>query len=196
MQGLGMIWHSRPCFFTAAICTMAFKKQYPAGIHDDNFSELFRYSSAGLLLYAFRFVSIRETAEDIVHNVFVRLWENRENIDYATAKSYLFRSVRNECLDYLKNQKVRTKYEEDIIRKGELSNSLEIDYYVYSELKMHLDNAINQLPRQQRVAFVKNRFEKESFTVIAESMNISPRTVDKHIELALKSLRRNLADYL
>lgn len=164
--------------------------------YNDYFSELFDHYSAGLLYYARQFVSSPEDAEDIVHDAFVDLWEKKERIDYGTAMSYLFRVTRNDCLDYLKRLKTRTKYQERIIAENNLPDAFDIDLYVYSELNERIEAAIAKLPPQQKAAFVKNRIDKKTYAEIAKEMDISPRTVDKHIQLAVKTLRIELADCL
>ena len=65
-----------------------------------------------------------------------------------------------------------------------------------SELQEHSEKAIRQLPPQCQKIFIMNRFNDKSITQIAEELEISPRTVEKHIEIALKKLRQELADYL
>ena len=65
-----------------------------------------------------------------------------------------------------------------------------------SELQEHIEKAIRQLPPQCQKIFIMNRFNDKSITQIAEELEISPRTVEKHIEIALKKLRQELADYL
>lgn len=167
-----------------------------AGICRDSFAGLFQHYAVGLLVYARQFVQRHEVAEDIVHDVFINLWEKKENISPDTAKQYLFRATRNSCLNYLTHLKSRTKYQNEILREQDLPDSLDPDYYIYSELKATIEAAIDKLPPQRKAIFMMNRFDRKTFAEIAEEMNLSPRTVDKHIELALRDLRKELVDYL
>ena len=83
-----------------------------------------------------------------------------------------------------------------ILQKGDITGLLTWEYYVESELQEHIEKAIRQLPPQCQKIFIMNRFNDKSITQIAEELEISPRTVEKHIEIALKKLRQELADYL
>ena len=111
-------------------------------------------------------------------------------------KAYLFTAVRNQSLNYLAQLKVRDEYREYIVQKGDVTGLLTWEYYVESELQEHIEKAIRQLPPQCQKIFIMNRFNDKSITQIAEELEISPRTVEKHIEIALKKLRQELADYL
>ena len=115
---------------------------------------------------------------------------------FPPLKAYLFSSVHNRCLNYLEQLNVRNKYQEQILQKGDITGLLTWEYYVESELQEHIEKAINQLPPQCRKIFIMNRFNDKSIAQIAEELEISPRTVEKHIEVALKKLRQELSDYL
>lgn len=113
-----------------------------------------------------------------------------------SAKAYLFSSVRNRCLNHLEQLKVRNEYQEQLLQKGDITGLLTWEYYVESELREHIEKAIRQLPPQCQKIFIMNRFDGKSIAQIAEELEISPRTAEKHIEVALKKLRQELADYL
>lgn len=112
-----------------------------------------------------------------------------------SAKAYLFSSVRNRCLNHLEQLKVRNEYQEQLLQKGDITGLLTWEYYVESELREHIEKAIRQLPPQCQKIFIMNRFDGKSIAQIAEELEISPRTAEKHIEVALKKLRQELADY-
>lgn len=110
-----------------------------------------------------------------------------------SAKAYLFSSVRNRCLNHLEQLKVRNEYQEQLLQKGDITGLLTWEYYVESELREHIEKAIRQLPPQCQKIFIMNRFDGKSIAQIAEELEISPRTAEKHIEVALKKLRQELA---
>ena len=120
----------------------------------------------------------------------------RKKVPFSWNPQKLFSSVRNRCLNHLEQLKVRNKYQEQILQKGDITGLLTWEYYVESELQEHIEKAIRQLPPQCQKIFIMNRFNDKSITQIAEELEISPRTVEKHIEIALKKLRQELADYL
>ena len=82
------------------------------------------------------------------------------------------------------------------MRKGEATGTLTWDYYVEGELREAIDKAVDTLPEQCKKVFVKSRYEHKNVNEIARELDLSPRTVEKHIEVALRKLRQELEDYL
>ena len=163
---------------------------------DEYFESVFNHYSSGLLVYAKHYVVQYEVAEDVVHDVFTNFWEKKANIDGDKVKSYLFTSTRNSCLNYLARLRMKSRYQQAILQANGLPDSFDEDLYIPSEMKARIDAAIDKLPPQRKKAFVMHRFEKKTFAEIGRELNISPKTVDKHIELALKDLRAELSPYL
>lgn len=162
----------------------------------DTFESLFNLYYSGLIVYANHFTSQTEISEDIVHDVFISLWEKRGTLQLESTKAYLFASVRNRCLNHLAQLKIRNTYQEHLLEKGDITGLLTWEYYVESELREHIEKAIHQLPPQCQKIFIMSRFDNKPISQIAEELELSPRTVEKHIEVALKKLRRDLAEYL
>lgn len=158
---------------------------------------LFNRYYSGLVVYAKHLLGAETHAEDIVHDIFTSLWEKRETLDVTISiKSYLFASVRNRCLNHLIHQRVHDEYQEAVLHKGDVSGMLTWDYYVESELSEMIEKAIDKLPPQCRKIFILSRFEEKTAQEIGDDLSISPRTVEKHIEKALRLLRLELQDYL
>lgn len=158
---------------------------------------LFNRYYSGLVVYAKHLLGAETHAEDIVHDIFTSLWEKRETLDVTISiKSYLFASVRNRCLNHLIHQRVHDEYQEAVLHKGDVSGMLTWDYYVESELSEMIEKAIDKLPLQCRKIFILSRFEEKTAQEIGDDLSISPRTVEKHIEKALRLLRLELQDYL
>ncbi len=179
---------------------MAIEKEnsYSNFSHDSNseFESIFNLYYSGLIVYANRFTGQTEASQDIVHDVFITLWEKRDSLRMNSAKAYLFSSVRNRCLNHIEQLKIRNEYQEQILQKGDITGQLTWEYYVEAELQEHIEKAIRQLPPQCQKIFIMNRFDGKSIAEIAGELNISPRTAEKHIEVALKKLRQELVDYL
>ena len=163
---------------------------------DEYFETLFSQYARGLVVYAREFALGEEEAEDIVHDVFVSLWERMETLSVDTAKAYLFRAARNRCLDHLAHLRVRSKYQEKILKEQKPSDALDMDYYVETELRAYIDTAIAALPPQRRRIFTMNRLDGRPVAEIAVELNLSQRTVEKHIELAVRQIRTGLVQYL
>lgn len=160
------------------------------------FKSVFDQYYRGLVVYANRHIEDYPAAEDIVHDLFISVWENWENLKKENIKSYLFYALRNRCFNYISHKNIRTKYQEHVLSTGEIAGLLTWEFYVESELKENIEKAIMKLPPQAQRVFIMSKFEYKSHKEIAEILNISPRTVEKHIQVALKHLRLELRDYL
>ncbi len=158
-------------------------------IYIDNFPALHRY--------AYTIINDGQLAEEMVHQVFLKILERKEDIKVHTSvKAYLFRSVNNECLNYIKHQKVKHNYQ--INATANMANQVETpsNKLAYKELEQHLKIAINDLPEQCRTIFQLSRFEELKYREIADQLGISIKTVETQMSKALKRLRTDLADYL
>lgn len=163
---------------------------------DDAFEALFARYASGLLVYAREFVGTRQEAEDIVQDVFVKVWERITSLREDKVRSYLFRSTRNGCLNHIERLGVRSKYQEEVLRRGERPSGLDPDLYVADDLRNYIYKAVSRLPQQQRLAFEMCRFDGLTYAEIAARLDISPRTVEKHVEVASKTMRRELGKYM
>ena len=160
-----------------------------------DFENLFLHYARGLMVYAREYVGSHEEAEDVVHDVFVSFWQQMDRLSDDNIKAYLFRATRNRCFDHLDRLKIRADYKEKII-KEKRGLKLDVDFFVEPELEKRIGDAIGKLPPQRRKVLVMHKFEGKTFAGIASELGISPRTVDKHVEMAVKSLRKELSEYL
>ena len=160
------------------------------------FDYIFHYYYSGLVVFAQKYIPDSDVAKDIVQALFVKLWTNREKLVInSSLKSYLFSSVRNRCIDYLRHEATKGKVEKKLIeRLSEISD--ERNLLVESELRDKINTAMGKLPPVCREVFYLNRFEGLKPAEIAEKKEISVRTVETHIGKALKILRVELAGYL
>ena len=130
-----------------------------------------------------------ERAEDTAQNAFVILWENCSALKVEQARSFLFTTAIRLSLNSIKHDKVVANFElqsKGIAAHGESPEFLLVEV----ELKRQLEDAINALPEKQRTVFLMNRFENVSYTEIAGLLDISVKTVEKRMHLALVSLRK------
>lgn len=168
------------------------------------FEVLFRTYYKRLCGYASSFVSQNEVAEDIVAEIFLRLWERRDTIIVTNSiPSYLFQSVKNSCINYL----TREKSHKQMISENEinllnikiqyqLSDKYPLSDIIGHELEEKIKNEIEKLPEQCSQIFYLSRFEELSHRQIAEKLGISENTVKVQIYRALIKLRKGLKDYL
>ena len=159
------------------------------------FDILFLRYYPALCAYARQFLN-DEDARDVVQNIMVWLWENREMLVIeSTLRSYLFSATRNGCLTELNKKEIRRKVHNEIHQK--LQHLFEDpDFYVADELAAKIEEAVQSLPETYREAFTKNRFEQKTYAEIAKELNVSAKTIDYRIQQALKRLRVALKDYL
>lgn len=164
--------------------------------NEKSFRKLFELYYPALCVYAKRFIEGKATREDIVQDVFLSIWENRKHISIeVSTKNYLLTCVRNHCLNYLRQH--TTESIEQLIQNNipiyAVSND---DFYTLTELRELLAKSISKLPDDYRRVFELNRFEGKSYGEIAESMDISVRTVERYKNKAIEILKKELKDYL
>lgn len=159
------------------------------------FDTLFRRYYPMLCAYGHRFVEL-EDAEEIVEDSLLWIWENRETLVIESSlNSYLFKMVYRRALNKLAHidatQRADTRFYEEMQEMLQ-----DTDYYQIEELVKRIEDAIAALPESYREAFVMHRFRDMSYKEIAETLGVSPKTIDYRIQQALKQLRVDLKDYL
>ncbi|MGM0532204.1 MAG: RNA polymerase sigma-70 factor [Bacteroidota bacterium] len=161
---------------------------------------VFHLYSLPLTRYAYRFVEDEERAKDMVQEVFYKLWKDRKNLCINTClEAFLYTCVKNECLNHLKHERIKGRY---AWLRRKIRN-IELQYYDdygetceqdirLGELRRRIHEAIESLPDKSRKIFKMSRFEEKKNKEIAKEMNISLKTVEKHITQALKKLREHV----
>lgn len=141
-----------------------------------------------LCSFAKKYVPDTAVAEDIIQELFVKFWEQRNEIRFKTSvKSYLFQAARNECLNYLKHQHVKEKYAIHI--KHVSADSFFYDQLEEEEINQLIYKAILSLPPRCKQIFEMSRFEGKSFEEIAQELSISRNTIKNQLVSALKQIR-------
>jgi len=150
-----------------------------------------------LTVFANKYVHDIETSKEIVQDLFVHLYEKRNQLDInSSLKSYLFRSTHNRSINYINAQKIRNKYAEHVqLQSNKHENSLENEVNK-TELEHALYKAIDGLPPKCQIIFKMNRFEGLSNSEIAEKLSLSKRTIETQISKALKILRVKMKPFL
>jgi len=159
------------------------------------FERLFREFYRPLTAYAFRFVRDLPTSENMVQDVYLKLWQNRREIIITTSlEHYLFRSVRNHSLNQLDKAKVRSEYlRQQIVQDTEDENYSA--FYPEIGLMDKIEAAICALPEKRQEIFRMAREEGMKYREIAEKLDISVKTVEAQMTLALKQLREALKEF-
>lgn len=156
---------------------------------------LFRRYYPMLCAYATKFVELKD-AEEIVQDVMLWLWENRETQTFETSLSqYLFKTVYHRAINLIVRH--QSQLRADTLFYENMQEMLQdTDFYQLEELQKKIREAVDALPPTYREAFVMHRFDNKSYKEIAEILQVSQKTVDYRIQQALKQLRITLKDYL
>lgn len=159
------------------------------------FKVLFESYYPSLCVYAYRLVNENETAEEMVQQLFVKIWEKRSSLKIeSSVKQYLFRSLHNQCLNYIQHQKIKLQYAQRMIE--ELKREPDpAEYFLEPGLAQKIEESINSLPKKRREIFRMSREEGMKYKEIARKLNISVKTVEAQMGLALKNLREKLKDF-
>ena len=159
------------------------------------FNALFRKYYPTLCAYAHRFVDL-EDAEEIVQDVMLWLWENREILLIETSLSqYLLKMIYHRAYNRIAQKEVKYRADTLFYEKNQ-AMIYDVDFYQIEELTKRIHTAIAALPESYREAFIMHRFKDMSYKEIAELLNISTKTVDYRIQQALKLLRKELKEFL
>lgn len=164
------------------------------------FNSIFNTFYLQLYFHCRKYISDPEEAKDLLQNVFLRLWERREEIEIEISlKAYLFRCVKNECLNFIRSSRPNISISEidgeDVIPDiGALSAP---DEDAESrEIEQAIDSVIKTLPEQCQKIFIMSRMKGMKNKEIAKLLSVSVRTVDTQIYRALKAMKKGLKDYL
>lgn len=156
------------------------------------FNKAFDLYYARLCFFTDKFLHDFDLSRSVVQQVFVDMWIKRDKLQVTSLQSYLFQSVRNASLDLLKHRKAESKYLSSLESEADNQRS---DWMEEAELADRINKAIQKLPDKCREIFVLCRFEELKYTEIATRLNISVKTVEMQIGIALKKLRKELSDY-
>lgn len=142
-------------------------------------------------------------SQDIVQEVFVKIWEKRSEIEPINLEAFLFRLVRNRCIDYIKHLKVITHRMQKIQINSKYEELYRIDFVgdepyvlIEQELKQKIEKTINNLPDRCREVFILSRINGLKNKEIAEQLNINIKNVERHLSRALQAFRENFTEEL
>jgi RNA polymerase sigma-70 factor (ECF subfamily) len=164
---------------------------------EKTFEQVFKNNFKILHTYACTILKNESIAEEIVQNVFFKIWEKREQMpEEISLKAYLYRAVHNESLNHLKHVKVKSRYQLHAVSMAEQYEQSSSRKIMISELEKKLRDALNELPEQCRTIFQLSRFNDLKYREIADELKISVKTVENQMGKALKLLRAKLIEFL
>lgn len=162
-------------------------------LDENSFEKLFKSFFPALMVFAKKTLGNEDDAREVVHQVFISVWEKRKEIDLSKSlKSYLFTSVHNRSLNVIRDRKKFSSAEvPDVAGEWDVSSVIES-----MELEEKIKEVIQSLPEKCREVFELNRFEGLKYSEIADRLNISVKTVENQMSKALKILRDKLSKYM
>lgn len=168
-------------------------KKFSQGSHDA-FRALFDGYFPRVRLFILRMVKIEDVAEELAQDVFVKVWLTRE--DFRTVRSfgpYVFSMARNQVYNYYKHKKVEEKFAASV---GERHQSPSDEEFDAEELARLVERTVGQMPPQRKAVYEMSRQENLSNDEIAARLNLSKRTVENHLYMALKSIKEIILIFL
>ena len=170
--------------------------------NSEKFSNIYKTHFAKLVRFSQAYALSKQEAENIVQDTFLYLWEHSEVVESLyDIKAFLFTSVKNRCIDFLRKQTINKSQSISSIEESELQLKLfalqKFDENIFFEpnIELTIENAIQSLPEKCREIFVLSRFDGLKYKEIASRLNISTNTIEGQISIALKKLREKLKDY-
>lgn len=160
------------------------------------FSKLFKLHWVHLFNYLKKTTKSAEIAEDLVADVFLKIWTNRVSLmDVHHFDAFLMTIARNKAMDFFRTSAKNMKLQEVLSEKMEYNVEKSADHLLLDkETKAILEKAVQQLSSQRRTVFVLSKEEGLSHKEIAERLNLSHQTVKNTLNAALKSIREYLKD--
>lgn len=157
------------------------------------FEQIFRTYYTDLCKFCLKYVRDEQIAEEIVQEVFINIWERRSSLTITTSiKSYLFTAIRNRSFNYLKLQLPKEQKKVDLDGVGFIEEDSREQEMIMDELREYVNDAIESLPNKCKIIFNLSRNGGMTYKEIAEELDISVKTVENQIGLALKKLRETL----
>ncbi len=167
-----------------------------AGLAKDNeasLEELFNYYYPRLYNFSKSFLKVEDGIDDILQDVFVKIWQNRKKINSTvTFNSFIFTITRNLLLNELRNRLYDENMKEKVMKLSVAQEYSSMEQIEYKDLKERVDKIIDELPERRKEIFLLSRSEGLSHKEIAEKLGIQTKTVEYHITLAIKYLKDNL----
>jgi RNA polymerase sigma-70 factor (ECF subfamily) len=167
--------------------------------NSEAFHLLFKLYRSKLLHFAYGYVSNKEDAEEIIQDVFIKIWRT-ENI-HTNINAYIYKITRNACLDYLRKKKLTLNIENNTsqLEATVNFNALADDFaskIIEKELEEVILEAADLLPHKCKNIFLLSRFEGLKHKEISEKLDISTKTIENQMTKALKHMRLYLRDFL
>ena len=162
------------------------------------FDQIYEMYSHKLFSFVFKILKNEAEVDDIVQEVFVKIWESRDKLkDYKLLNAYIFTIAYNNSIDLIRKRISNNKYLELLKYSASINFTPTIISQIeFNELSSKVEKLIAQIPDRQKQVYLLHREEGMTYPQIAEQMGISQNTVENHMAKALKYLRQNVGNSL
>lgn len=164
--------------------------------NEDAFKYFFDTYYDDLCNFVNSYLRDRILSEDIVQNIFVHLWENKNKLPSdCSIKSYLYTASKNKSLNFLRNRKNQNRIIENLKLSDDITEFTSDQYLEFDELRAVIIKGIEMLPDRCREIYMLSRNEGLSNKEIAEKLAISVKTVENQVTIAIRKLKEHLQPY-
>ena len=161
------------------------------------YTEIFNRYSRLLVAHGFRLLGDQDEANDVVQDVFLALWQKRNELVFTTSlSSYLYTAIRNRILNRMAHQKIVDKYADSMLQFMESGYTLADDKLRERELAALIEKEIEALPAKMKEVFIMHKMEELSYKEISEKLSISDKTAKQQVYNALKILKVKITSIL
>ena len=160
------------------------------------FTQLYKDHLNNVFNYIFLFTKSKEETEELIQDVFVKIWENREKLpDVQLFKSYLFKMAKNKLIDQVRHEQIKYRVFAEVKRTKVAFEDITADQSAYKEYYLIVQQAIEKLPTRRKFIFKLSTENGLSHDEIAARLNISKSAVKKQLYNASDFVRNYLAKH-
>ncbi|MDR0823952.1 MAG: RNA polymerase sigma-70 factor [Prevotella sp.] len=148
--------------------------------------------------FARQILMSEQDAEDVSQDIFLILLDKPEIWrDKERRNAYLFTMAKNHIFNLIKHRNIERKYQEKLVRKNQLADEFGLDDKLHvKEIELIIMYAVEQMPERRKEIFKMSRYEGKSNIIISELLDMSTRTVERHLYLALSDLKKTILFYI
>jgi len=172
------------------------EKELFAGLADDDeaaFTKIFDYYEPRLFPFILKITHSETLAEEIIQEIFIKLWVNRKKLSHVeNYRSYIFKIASNKALNHLREAGRKCELIKRVTRLSSEEENTTEEAIDLRQLQQYIDNAVRQLPKQQKKVYKLSRQQGLDYDQIAKELHISRNTVKNHLTEALKSIKEYL----
>ena len=162
----------------------------------ESFNQVFRHYYSPMVRFCIRYVADSDIASEIVQDLFVKLWSNREKISFNTSfESYMLTSVRNSAITYINKERAHNEAHLRVFSE-ESDNTDPSETLQSNNLEESYRQILKDMPDKRREVFLASRYDGLKYSEIAEKLGISQKTVEAQMTAAIKQLKDGLKPYL